>query len=156
MESSCAQYDLTWSSWHTWCAQKNTSNPRTGSNLAVFGAAYEVKRLARPACSHRVVRKPANFSALTIKLTLPVNKNATLCSAPQLQNGTDSLQCRNYRTVQTICSAASTEPYRLYAVPQLQNRTDSMQCRNYRTVQTLCYSMYNMLWVAGGICTLKV
>ena len=45
-------------------------------SLALSVPSYGDKWLPQPACSHHFAQKPANFSAPTVKLTLPANKNA--------------------------------------------------------------------------------
>ena len=75
MGSSCAQYDLTWSSWHTWCAQKTpvifgwgavwpSLGPLTRSNDSQDQLVVTMlfKSLhPRPVCGHHSGQKHGNL-----------------------------------------------------------------------------------------------
>ena len=85
MESGCAQYDLTWSSWHTWCAQKTlvifgrgaiwpSLGPLTRSTDSQDQLVVTMlfKNLhPRPVCGHHSAQKHANLSFPYVKLTIP-------------------------------------------------------------------------------------
>ena len=92
MESNCAQYDLTWSSWHTWCAQKTpvifgrgaiwpSLGPLTGSNDSQDQLVVTMlfKNLhPRAVCGHHSGQKHANLRFPLVKPTIPEWDSARL------------------------------------------------------------------------------
>ena len=80
MEANCAQYDLTWASWHTWCAHKTlvifgwgavwpSLGPRTRSNDSQDQLVVTMlfKNLhPRPVCGHHSGKKHANLGFSSI------------------------------------------------------------------------------------------
>ena len=150
MEANCAQYDLTWSSWHTWCAKKTqvifgrgaiwpSLGPLTRSNDSQDQLVVTMlfKNLhPRPVCGHHSAQKHANL-CIHAYMHLCIHAFMHICIYAYMH----------------LCIHAHMHTC-IYAY--MHTCTHVYVHTGIHVALHLCYALYNMLWVAGGICTLKV
>ena len=157
MESSCAQDDLTWSSWHIWCAQKTQVILGRG---AIWPSSLGPLTRSTDSQDQLVVAMLfKNLQTVSITVTITAATRTFIQDRASYHKDVHSRpsfvpQGRSFKT--ELRTTRKCIQDRVSYHKEVHSRPSFVpQGSAFKTEGYMLTCKYIMLWVAGGICTLK-